>query len=99
MAQELDLLTVDEVAQLWAVSSKTVRRLLAAGDLPTVRVGPAGRSVRVRRADAADYLARRIGPLTAENGRQVPGLDPEGSGPEPDHRDAPGFDSSAGGTP
>lgn len=92
----LELLTVDEVATLWSVSTKTVRRLMAAGELPTVRVG---RSVRVRRADAADFLDAHLRPLTAQDTLQVGGLDPDGSGPEHHHGDTGRVDSGPSGTP
>lgn len=53
------LLTVDEVAERLGVSSKTVRRELASGDLESVRVGPAGRLIRVPEKALAIYLATR----------------------------------------
>jgi excisionase family DNA binding protein len=41
------LLTVHEVAELDGCSEKTVRRAIDAGLLDVVRVGPAGRLVRI----------------------------------------------------
>jgi excisionase family DNA binding protein len=38
------LLTVDQLAELWQVSSRTVRRMVADGRLPVVRIG---RAVRI----------------------------------------------------
>lgn len=49
-----DLLTVAEVASLLRVSTRTVQRLCAAGDLPAIRVR---RSWRIRRADLEELVA------------------------------------------
>jgi excisionase family DNA binding protein len=49
------LLTVAEVARLDAVSEKTVRRAISAGLLDVVRVGPAGRLVRIEPAAHRAY--------------------------------------------
>lgn len=49
------LLRLDEVADRLNVSITTVRRLVAADELPVVRVGKA---VRVRPADVEDYIRR-----------------------------------------
>jgi excisionase family DNA binding protein len=38
------LLTVDQLAELWQISSRTVRRMIADGRLPIVRLG---RAVRI----------------------------------------------------
>jgi excisionase family DNA binding protein len=38
------LLTVDQLAELWQVSPRTVRRMIADGRLPVVRLG---RAVRI----------------------------------------------------
>jgi excisionase family DNA binding protein len=55
------LLTVQDVAQLDRCSEKTVRRAIAAGLLPIVRIGPAGRLVRIDPAAHAAYrLARGL---------------------------------------
>jgi excisionase family DNA binding protein len=44
-----DLLTIDDVAMRLRVSKDTVRRMIAAHELPVVRLGGrAGRPVRVR---------------------------------------------------
>ena len=44
-AQRLEqLLTVDQLAELWQVSPRTVRRMIADGRLPIVRLG---RAVRI----------------------------------------------------
>jgi excisionase family DNA binding protein len=47
----ITLLTLDQVAQSLAISKATVRRLVDTGELPTVRIGPGGRLVRVRVRD------------------------------------------------
>lgn len=41
-------LTIKEAAELWHVSTDTIRRMIAAGDLPSFRYG---RIVRVKAAD------------------------------------------------
>ena len=51
------LLTVSEVAERLNCSSKTVRRLIVTGDLEAVRIGPAGRLVRVSEQALRIYLA------------------------------------------
>jgi len=48
------LLSVDAVASILSVSSKTVRRMIERGALRTCRVG---RLLRVKRADLAHYIA------------------------------------------
>lgn len=50
------LLTPAEVAEQLRVSTMTVRRLIAAGDLPAYRFG---RQVRIEPSDLDTYLARR----------------------------------------
>lgn len=49
-------LTVREVADLLRVSKMTVHRLLAAGDLRSIRIR---RTIRIRRSWLADYLRDR----------------------------------------
>ena len=51
------LLTVQEVAGLLSVSQRTVRRMIAAGEFPVVRLG---RAIRVRRIDIEALIGRRI---------------------------------------
>jgi excisionase family DNA binding protein len=51
---ELELLTLAEVAELWRVSKRTVERRIAAGEIPAVRIG--GRR-RIRALDAARVAA------------------------------------------
>jgi excisionase family DNA binding protein len=52
----VQLLTVQDVARLLAVSPSTVRRLTQRGELESVRVGV---SVRYRNTDIQAYLNRR----------------------------------------
>ena len=49
------MMSVETVALHLDVSEKTVRRLIAVGELPMHRVG---RQVRVSEADLAGYIAR-----------------------------------------
>lgn len=51
-----ELLTKGEAARTLCLSVRTLERLIAAGEVVAVR---SGRSVRVRRADLHDYIARR----------------------------------------
>jgi excisionase family DNA binding protein len=65
----MELLTVDETARLLKVTQITVRRFIAEGRLPAVRVG---RAVRVRR-EALDQLLKPVEPQP--NGRPArPGV-------------------------
>ena len=50
----LRLLTVGEAARQLSLSERTVRRMIAGGDLPAVRLG---RAVRIRQEDVF-YLVR-----------------------------------------
>lgn len=54
----LQLLSVDDVAAILSVSSKTVRRMIDRGTISACRVG---RLVRVQRADLERYIASCIG--------------------------------------
>lgn len=53
------LLTVSEVAERLNCSSKTVRRLIANGDLEALRIGPSSRLVRVSERALRVYLAHQ----------------------------------------
>jgi len=55
------LLTVKEIAVLDNCSEKTVRRAIDAGLLAVVRVGPAGRLMRIDPAAHRAYRARQCG--------------------------------------
>ena len=52
-----ELLTVDEVAKLTRQSPRTIRRLIARGEIPIVRPVPG--SVRIAPADLRAYLEER----------------------------------------
>ena len=51
---ELELLTMAEVAEDWQLSDRTVRRRVKSGEIPSVRFG---RTVRIR-AEVARAVAR-----------------------------------------
>ena len=55
-SQDNKLLTIRELSKLHNASEKTIRRRIAAGELPVVRDG---RLVRVRPVDYEAYLACR----------------------------------------
>lgn len=63
ITDELELLTIADVARLCRVHAVTVRRSIAAGAIPAVRVG---RGVRVRRQDLAKYLGANGQPAEIE---------------------------------
>lgn len=65
----MELLTVTETAQLLRVSQMTVRRFIADGRLPAVRVG---KGVRVRR-EAIDRLATPLRPAAPERRQSLRG--------------------------
>ena len=50
------MLTSGQVAARLAVSKQTVYRLVATNDLPAIRLGGAGRSLRVDEADLERWL-------------------------------------------
>jgi excisionase family DNA binding protein len=52
------LLLIEHVAEALGVSARTVRRMIAKGELVACRLG---RSVRVHPDDLADYVDRRRG--------------------------------------
>ena len=56
---EPHLLTLDTAAARLAVSVRTVRRLITAGDLPSVRIRAAR---RILAGDLADYIAKSLDP-------------------------------------
>lgn len=49
----IPLLTIDHVAERLCCSTKSVRRLVAAGDLPVIRIG---RMVRVHPSDLERFV-------------------------------------------
>lgn len=52
------LLTINEAAARLTVSLKTLRRLIAAGSLPVVRIGGL---VRIRPEDLTNFIAQNVG--------------------------------------
>jgi excisionase family DNA binding protein len=56
LADTRRLLLVGEVAEMGRCSPDTVRRAAAAGDLPSVRIGPAGKLLRFRIGDIDRWL-------------------------------------------
>ena len=60
------LLTIEQVAGLLQVSEKTVKRLIARGEIVRLKIG---RSVRVTEIEVARYIAR----LTDEAAREFGG--------------------------
>lgn len=67
----MDLLTVREAAAMLRVSQVTLRRYVASGKLPAVRVG---RNVRIERAAAEGIAAPvpAVRPASAEPGSELP---------------------------
>ena len=51
------LLSAAAVGELLSVSVRTVRRMIAAGEVPVVRIG---RAVRVRRVDIEALIGRNL---------------------------------------
>jgi excisionase family DNA binding protein len=51
------LLSVDGVAKALQLSGRTVRRMIASGDLPVIRFG---RAVRVRQLDLDAFIGRQM---------------------------------------
>jgi len=67
----VDLLTVREAAAMLRVSQVTLRRYVASGKLPAVRVG---RNVRIERAAAVEFVVPTApgATATAEPGSELP---------------------------
>ena len=51
------LLTIDDVAELFQVSTKTVRRWILAGDLPAAKLG---NQWRIANSDAKRFFVERL---------------------------------------
>lgn len=51
----MSLLTIESAAEMLAVHPRTIRRYIAAGDLPAYRIGP--RQIRVRHDDVTALLS------------------------------------------
>ena len=58
-SDERRLLTSDQVAARLAISKATVYRLVATNDMPAIRLGGAGHSLRVDEADLERWLRDR----------------------------------------
>lgn len=56
MDETLKLLTAGDLAELWQMNASTVYRILASGEIPTVKFG---RCVRVTPEDAAKFIQAR----------------------------------------
>ena len=69
-AETIDLLTVAEAAGLCRVSTKTIRRLIKAGQLPRISFGERSR-VLVRRTDLVDFLEALYGREGDPSGRRM----------------------------
>jgi excisionase family DNA binding protein len=64
-AQPLErLLTVDQLAELWQISSRTIRRMIADGRLPVVRLG---RAVRIPAKVAARLNRKALKCVSAQS--------------------------------
>jgi excisionase family DNA binding protein len=64
----MELLTIQETARMLKVNPITIRRYIASGRLPAVRVG---RGVRVRK-EAVDQLIEEVVPKKARRAAPVP---------------------------
>lgn len=53
---DLELIKIDRLAEMWDVSKRTIETLIYEGELPSLKVGW---NRRVRRADAVAYLKRQ----------------------------------------
>jgi excisionase family DNA binding protein len=64
VAHECEYLTVAEVAMKLHCSAPSIRRRIAAGELPAVQLGGPGSSIRVRRDELEAWLygEREAGP-------------------------------------
>ena len=51
------LLSAEAVGELLSLSVRTVRRMIAAGEIPIVRIG---RAVRIRRVDIEALIGRHL---------------------------------------
>jgi excisionase family DNA binding protein len=87
---DADYATVPEAATILGVSSSTIWRWIASGNLPAYRVGP--RFVRVRRSELSAMI-RPVHSLEGESSENKPGA-PERPQPDPDDLWA-GYDPEA----
>ena len=55
-----EIFTVAQTAQYLQVCEKTVRRLISSDKLIASRVGTGNRSLRIKKSDIDDYLAKHV---------------------------------------
>ncbi len=55
-----EIFTVAQTAQYLQVCEKTVRRLISSDKLIAFRVGAGNRSLRIKKSDIDDYLAKHV---------------------------------------
>ena len=58
--EDLEILTVDEVAKIMKVNIRTVRAWIQSGELPRIWIGK--REYRISRADLRAFAEKRKGP-------------------------------------
>ena len=68
--EDLRLLTLGDVMQLLGLSSATIRRWVAKGELPVVRLRPSPTSIRFRRSDIEALIERPARQLEKEKIRE-----------------------------
>jgi excisionase family DNA binding protein len=86
MATTVLALRVDQVAELLQVHPSSVRRLIADGELPAVRIGAAGRAIRVPRSALEQWLHA----TPREREHSTPSATAQRAGREPDAPDGTG---------
>lgn len=71
-AKDMNLLTVQEIAEALKVSEKTVRRLIKRGDLAAYRLGERGQ-LRVNEDELERYVeSQRVKPVAGHKSREEP---------------------------
>jgi excisionase family DNA binding protein len=66
-----ELLTVAEVAERLRISRLTVRRRIADGQIPAVRLGGRGTPIRVAASELEDWLTRQRLSVSVDDGSPV----------------------------
>jgi excisionase family DNA binding protein len=56
LSRQRQLLSVRQTAAVLGVTEKTVRRLIAAGDLPAFQLGAKGSSIRIPADELSEWL-------------------------------------------
>lgn len=59
LVPERQWLTVRETAEKLAISEKSVRRQIAAGEIPALRLGPKGSAIRIPTDELAGWIDER----------------------------------------